>query len=120
MKSSLIEDFESKRTRANILSRQGLSRKKIKSVLIKEGYDRKIMIPEIMLPMEKFKAIERGETVDIVLSNGLVRSTKEVSKEEDNRYRIDHLIDGSETYFTKKGIIDVLQYRRSVWEGDIK
>jgi len=62
--------------------------------------------------------LDAGETVDFAYSNGLLRSSKEIIKQDDDLYLIVHGIDGTETYFSHQGIREVLSDRRSARDGD--
>lgn len=57
---------------------------------------------------------------DASLSNGLIRSSKEISAYDDGTFGVFHGIDGSMTYFTRAGLIEVFRGERDIWEGDIE
>ena len=56
---------------------------------------------------------------DASLSNGLVRSSKEVTAYEDGTFGVWHGIDDTYTYFTRAGLLDVFNGKRDIWDGDI-
>lgn len=75
---------------------------------------------------DKLAALKAGEYVDVSLSNGVVRSSKEVfavwtdqTADEPYCYTVFHGIDGTTTDFTLKGIIEVFEGKRSAWDGDL-
>lgn len=75
---------------------------------------------------EKLELLKAGHNVDVSLSNGILRSSKEIyawwtdqTSEEPHGYSIFHGIDGTITNFTKKGIVEVLTGKRDVWDGDM-
>ena len=56
---------------------------------------------------------------DASLSNGIIRSSKEVQAYDDGTFGVFHGIDGSMTYFTRPALIEVFRGKRDIWEGDI-
>lgn len=62
--------------------------------------------------------IEAGEMVDFDLSNGAIRSSKQIYQATNGKFYIFHNIDGSTVEFTRSGIIEVLKGERSPWDGD--
>jgi len=67
---------------------------------------------------EKLDKLDNGDTVDWDLTNGLLRSSKEIQKVDSDLYQIFHGIDGSITFFSREGICEVLAGLRDVWDGD--
>ena len=67
---------------------------------------------------DRLDKLDDGETVDWDLANGLLRSSKEITKIDIDLYQIFHGIDGSLTYFSREGICEVLAGLRDVWDGD--
>ena len=57
---------------------------------------------------------------DASLSNGIIRSSKEVTAYEDGTFGVFHGIDGTMTYFTRAALIDVFRGKRDIWDGDIE
>lgn len=66
-----------------------------------------------------FERLDAGEMVDASLSNGILRSSKEIMKCGDNCYMVCHLIDGTDVFFTRGGLTEALLGSRSLWDGDL-
>lgn len=64
--------------------------------------------------------LDRGEAYEFSYRKGALVSTKWLDKLDDGSYCIFHYIDDSETYFSRAGIIEVLENRRSAWDGDLE
>lgn len=60
-----------------------------------------------------------GRQIDISLSNGLVRSSKDMVKHNDNLFSVMHYISDIETWFTREAAREVLLGTRDPWEGDL-
>lgn len=56
---------------------------------------------------------------DASLSNGIIRSSKEVTALDDGTFQVWHGIDDSYTYFTKEALADVFRGKRDIWNGDL-
>lgn len=80
---------------------------------------------------QKLDRLDEGYSVDVSYANGILRSSKEATAfyegeegdliqkdEKPAGYDIFHGIDGTVTYFTRKGIIEVMQGKRDPWDGD--
>ena len=81
----------------------------------------KTLTPEITAKLER---LDNGFPVDATLSNGVLRSSKEIYRVTDEhgenvQYHCYHGIDGTITCFTRDGIIEVFEGKRDIWEGDI-
>ena len=60
-----------------------------------------------------------SDLLDVSLSNGLVRSSKELSRIDQDTWRIFHDIDGTITEFTLDQAAEVVLGLRSPWEGTV-
>lgn len=78
---------------------------------------------EIKTTRQKLEYLKAGNVLDMSLSNGAIRSSKEAQAyEEDGQwyYWVLHLIDDSETTFTESAFIEVLKGKRDIWDGNIE
>lgn len=69
---------------------------------------------------EAFAELAAGNILDASLSNGALRSSKDVYQNDDGTYCILHNIDGTVACFTKEALTEVFQGKRSPWEGDLE
>jgi len=67
---------------------------------------------------DAMRRLDSGLMIDFCLSNGILRSSKSILKASDDHFIIFHDIDGSEVNFTRAGLLEVLNGKRSPWEGD--
>jgi len=77
---------------------------------------------KIKINTEKMlKKLDNGEILDLALTNPKlnIKSSKEIYQVDYDEYHIEHLIDDSTTKFNRKGIIEVLENKRSIWESNI-
>ena len=59
-----------------------------------------------------------GEQRDATRSNGILISSKEVTKQSADSFSVFHGIDGSMSWFTRKGMAEVFTGDRDIWDGD--
>lgn len=60
-----------------------------------------------------------GTQVDFDFTNGLLRSSKTITKDDDDSFTVCHEIDGTFVGFDRAGIIEVFEGKRSPWEGEV-
>lgn len=63
---------------------------------------------------------DRGVQLDVSLSNGFIRSSKDMWKNDDDLYTVWHSIDDTFVHFTREQAIEVLMGVRSPWEGEVQ
>lgn len=67
-----------------------------------------------------FKELDEKQQIDYSFSNGLVRSSKEIIKHTDGTYGVFHGIDGSYGTFSRKGLQEVFEGKRDIWDADLE
>jgi len=68
---------------------------------------------------EPLMLLEKGEYVDCSLGNGLVRSSKEIMRQEDGTFTIYHGISDHFEDFSEAGLFEMWEGLRSPWDGDL-
>ena len=57
--------------------------------------------------------------LDTALSNGIIRSSKDITAHGDGTYGVLHCIDGSYGTFSRKAMNEVFEGKRDIWDSDI-
>lgn len=74
------------------------------------------MKPETQQTLE---ALDAGGQADHSLYAGILRSSKTIEKHDDDFYVVTHEINFCQSYFSRDGIIEMLEGERDIWDGDL-
>lgn len=69
--------------------------------------------------MELLNKLDKQGYLDYALSNGVVRSSKDITALDDGTYSVYHNIDGSYGTFSRPALLEVFEGKRDIWDADI-
>ncbi len=68
---------------------------------------------------KQLQQLEEAGYLDYCLSNGLIRSSKDITALDDGTFSVFHCIDGSYGVFSRRAMEQVFKGKRSIWDSDI-